>query len=87
MGLSMAFALRRRPKLGLFRRGMLACRSCSARCGGIGPLLTGRGSPGDSSLTPDVAMLRAKWQQRMTINGCENYSFFFSPFIYFLIGG
>lgn len=40
----------------------------------------------DSSLTPDVAMLRAKWQQRMTINGCENYSFFF-PFIYFLIGG
>lgn len=60
MGLDRAFALRRSPQLGLFRRGMPACRSRSAHCGGTGPLLTGGGSPGDSSLTPpDVPMLRA----------------------------
>ena len=69
MGLSMAFAPRRSPQLGLFRRGMLACRSCSVHCGGIGPLLTGRGSPGDSPLTPpDVAMLRACSGQRAAEN-------------------
>lgn len=51
MGLSMAFALRRRLKLGLFRERDAWAAGHACTLGGIVSLLTGRGSPGDSSLT------------------------------------